>query len=271
MVNLDQFYTKETVAVDCYSKIKEYVHIDDYDIILEPSAGKGAFFKLFPVNKRVGIDLEPKYPDIIIQDFFNYIHEQNKRYIVIGNPPFGKNCSLAVKFFNNAAKFSEVICFIIPRTFKRTSIQNQLDLSFNLIYSEDLPLKPCCFEPEMLAKCCLQIWKKGYKRNMINYDKTHDDFEFIQFGPKDNNNQPTVPESELVDFALRAYGSNCGEIRLDITDLRPKSWHFIKSKEIDSEILIERFKSLDYSLSKDSCRQDSLGKMELIYLYKLKY
>lgn len=271
MVKLDQFYTKDIIAEYCYKKITEYVKIDEYDIILEPSAGKGAFFKLFPSNKRVGIDLEPKYDKIIKQDFFNYKYDKNKKYVTIGNPPFGKNCSIAVKFFNQAAIFSEVICFIIPRTFKRISIQNQLNLSFNLIYTEDLPVSPCCFEPKMSAKCCLQIWKKGDVRSIIKYEKKHDDFEFVPFGDKDKNNQPTVPRLDKVDFALKAYGSNCGEICLDIKYLRPKSWHFIKSKNIESSILIERFKSLDYSLSKDSCRQDSLGKMELIQLYKLKY
>ena len=31
-------------------------------------------------------------------------------------------------------------------------------------------------------------------------------------GPKDKNNQPTVPKN--VDFALKAYGSNCGKIQI---------------------------------------------------------
>lgn len=264
MNSLDQFYTIDSVAKNCYEEIKKIIDIKKFDIILEPSAGKGAFFKLFPINKRIGIDLDPKFSGIIKQNFFDFKYE-NKKYIVIGNPPFGKGCSTAVKFFNYAANFSDIICFIIPRTFKRTSIQNKLNLNFKLIYNNDLPIEPCCFEPKMSAKCCFQIWKKeSVKRKIIIYNKTHPDFEFIKFGPNDINNQPTVPIG--ADFALKAYGSNCGEIIENMESLRPKSWHFIKSN-IDIQLLKTRFKKIDYSISKDSCRQDSLGKYELIYLY----
>lgn len=267
MVILDQFYTKDIIAKQCFDKIKEIVNINEYDIILEPSAGKGAFFNLFPENCREGIDVDPKLNIIKKQNFFDYKPKKLKKYIVIGNPPFGKGCSIAVKFFNHAAMFSDTISFIIPRTFKRASIQNQLDLNFHLIYNEDLPIGSC-FEPNMSAKCCLQIWTKrsvAIKRNIIVYNKTHVDFTFIKYGPKDKNNQPTVPNG--ADFALKAYGSNCGELCFDVINLRPKSWHFIKSN-IPIETLKERFKKIDYSISKDSCRQDSLGKQELIYLYE---
>ena len=40
---------------------------------------------------------------------------------------------------------------------------------------------------------------------------------------------------------------------------------------IDKKILIERFKNLDYSISHDTVRQDSIGQQELIYLYECKY
>ena len=50
-------------------------------------------------------------------------------------------------------------------------------------------------------------------------------------------------------------------------NLRPKSWHWIKSN-INSELLIKRFNSLDFSISKDTVRQDSIGQQEVIYLYE---
>ncbi len=70
---------------------------------------------------------------------------------------------------------------------------------------------------------------------------------------------------------IKAYGSNCGKIRTEnLEKLRPKSWHWIKSN-IDNKILMERFNTLDYSVSKDTVRQDSIGQQELIYLYERKY
>ena len=63
-------------------------------------------------------------------------------------------------------------------------------------------LQPCCFEPKMGAKCCFQIWKKkNIKREIIEYPKTHKDFQFLKYGPKDEDGQPTPPEG--ADFALR--------------------------------------------------------------------
>ena len=269
-MKLDQFYTNDNIALSCYKKLIEFVDINKFDYILEPSAGKGAFYKLFDEEKRIGIDLEPKYEGIQKMDYFDFIHKNNKKYIVIGNPPFGKISSIAIKFFNKSAEFVEYIAFIIPRTFKRLSVQNKLDLNFKLIYNEDLPLKPCCFTPKMSAKCCFQIWKRSdTKRKVIKLDKKHKDFTFLKYGPKDSNNQPTPPEN--ADFVMKAYGSNCGEIiEIGLDELRPKSWHWIKSN-IDIELLKKRFKTLDYSISKDTVRQDSFGQRELINIYKLKY
>ena len=270
MSSLDQFYTNENVAKKCLKILNDKVDIVNYNIYLEPSAGKGSFFKLLDKSKRIGIDLEPKYEGIKKMDYFSFIPEKDKTYLVIGNPPFGKISSLAVKFFNKSAKFADCIAFIIPRTFKRVSIQNKLNMNFKLIYNEDLPLKPCCFTPKMNAKCCFQIWKKTeIPRKIIIYDKTHPHFTFLKHGPKDERNQPTPPIG--ADFVIKAYGSNCGEIKdKELDKLRPKSWHWIKSN-INIDVIKNRFKSLDYSISKDTVRQDSIGQKELIFIYKLKF
>ena len=266
--DLDQFYTNTDIAKLYYQKLQEKINLDDFDILLEPSAGNGSFYSLLPECKRIGLDIMPKYEGVIPMDFFHYNPDKTKKYLALGNPPFGKISSLAVKFFNRCAEFCDCIAFIIPRTFKRVSIQNQLNMNFELIYNEDLSINPCCFTPKMSAKCCFQIWtKSSIPRQPVIYDKTHPDFNFIKMGPKDENNQPTPPSG--ADFAMKAYGSNCGEIKeYNLQDLRPKSWHWIKSN-IDIIELKNRFNKLDYSMSKDTVRQDSLGQQELIYLYKL--
>ena len=268
---LDQFYTNKDTALKCYNKLAELIDLDGFDIHLEPSAGSGSFFNIMDKTKKIGLDIEPKETNIIKMDFFDYTPQQNKKYVVCGNPPFGKISSLAIDFFNKSATFANCIAFVLPRTFKRVSIQNKLNLYFELIYNEDLPITPCCFTPKMSAKCCFQIWvKRETKRIKIIYDKTHDDFKFLKHGSKDKNNQPTPPKN--CDFALKAYGSGCGKIiDTDLETLRPKSWHWIKSNGICVESLKNRFEQLDYSLSKDTVRQDSLGQQELIYLYKAKF
>jgi hypothetical protein len=275
---MDQFYTRDEIATYCINILKKHIPFQSIDLFIEPSAGRGSFFKLLPSDKRIGIDLDPKYDGIEQMDFLEYSHpsshpsEDGNQIVVVGNPPFGRVSSLAIKFFNHAAQMPNVafIAFIIPRTFKRVSVQNRLDLSFHLIYTEDLPLKPCCFEPDMDAKCCFQIWKrKTSKREPIQLPSTQPDFEFLPLGPKDANGQPTPPTG--ADFALLAYGGQCGRIVTDpvaLKSLRPKSWHWIKSREPQvTGVLIGRFNQLDYSISEDTVRQNSIGQKELIYIY----
>jgi hypothetical protein len=266
---LDQFYTKKHIASIYYSKLQELIDINDYDYIIEPSAGNGSFYSLLSEQQRIGIDLQPKYEGIIEMDFFDY-KPPNGKICFIGNPPFGKNSSLAIQFFNQCAQYGSIIAFIIPKTFKRVSVQNQLDLNFHLIHSEDLPLKPCCFNPKMDAKCCFQVWeRKSEKREKVVLPKVHTDFYFLKLGPIDVNGQPTPPDG--ADFAMKAYGSNCGKIIQEgLEDLRPKSWHWIVAN-IDKQLLKSRFEELDYSLSKDTVRQDSIGQQEVIQLYIDKY
>ena len=108
-MTLDQFYTTKECAEKCYNIFTSNINIDKYDIILEPSAGTGSFYKLLPINKRIGIDLDPKYDGIQKENFFEYVPIKNKSYIVIGNQPFGKISSLAVNFFNKSAEFADVI------------------------------------------------------------------------------------------------------------------------------------------------------------------
>jgi hypothetical protein len=200
-------------------------------------------------------------------NFFDFTPEDiTKQILVIGNPPFGKCSSLAVKFFNHSANWAQTIAFIIPRTFRKVSIQNRLNQSFHLEYDVDIPNKPCSFTPTMNVKCCFQIWRKSNNlRNIILFPESHADWIFMKLGPKDERNQPTPPIG--ADFAIRAYGGKCGCIQSNLLeDLRPKSWHWIKSN-IDISDLKKRFESLDYSDSNNTARQNSIGKKELIQLY----
>jgi len=261
-MKLDQFYTKPSVAIDCYNKLLENINIDNFDIIFEPSAGTGSFYCLLPINKRVGIDLDPKGDGIMKKDLFKYIPIKNKKYCVVGNPPFGKSCSTAVKFFNHLSEYADVIAFIIPRTFKRLSIQNRLSMKFHLIHTNDIPVKPCAFEPSTEIKCCFQIWKKTpVLRLKIIHDINHDDFTFLKLNC----------DKKIVDIAFRSGGSNIGKIvTKDIDNLVGNLWIYLISK-IDINLLIDRFSKLDYSMALDTVARPNIGQKDLIFLYRSMY
>jgi len=270
---MDKFYTIPTISLNCIKTIGSKYNWDNWDLVVEPSAGNGSFLLQIPTDKKIGIDILPEHPDIIEMDFFDYRPHplqlpciENSNILVIGNPPFGRVSSIAVKFFNHSAEWASVIAFIIPKTFRRVSIQNRLNRMFHLVYDDDIPSEPCSFTPPMQAKCCFQIWeKKEEPRDIIKLSNKHDDWEFLPYGPLDIRGQPTPPKG--ADFALLAYGGKCGTIvNTGLDKLSPKSWHWIKSK-ISVSLLIERFGLLDYSVSKNTARQNSIGRGELVKLY----
>ena len=266
---LDKFYTNDNIVDLCIDSLNKIVDINTFDLIIEPSAGNGSFLFKLPEDKRIGLDISPDNNLILKQDFFEYQPQSENlkdNILVIGNPPFGKVSSLAIKFFNHASKFANVIAFIIPRTFRKTSVQNRLNLNFHLIHDEDIPMNPCSFTPPMMVKCCFQIWeRKIEKRSIVKLPTEHPHWKFLSYGPKDENNQPTPPKG--ADFALRAYGGKCGDIVTEnLENLRPKSWHWIKCN-IDKNKLIDKFKQLDYTNSLNTARQNSIGRAELVLLY----
>lgn len=272
--NLDKFYTIPSISEKCILNIGKYYDWSTWDLVVEPSAGNGSFLLKIPTEKKIGIDILPEHKDIIEQDFFTYVPDIQtiRKILVVGNPPFGRVSSLAIKFFNHASEWADVIAFIVPRTFRRVSVQNKLNTNFHIVFDDDIPLEPCSFNPPMKAKCCFQIWeKKCIERKIIKLPIVHDDWTFLGFGPKDKKGQPTPPKG--ADFVIRAYGGKCGEIvDSELELLRPKSWHWIKcNKGKDKNLLISRFSSLDYSLSCETARQNSIGKAELIRLYMEEY
>ena len=268
---LDKFYTIPSISEKCLAAISSRYEWNRWDLIVEPSAGNGSFLTRIPSTKKVGIDIAPEHPDILKKDFFDYRPPEGlTNVLVVGNPPFGRVSSLALRFFNHSAHWSSVIAFIIPRTFRRVSIQNKLDRNFHLVHDEDVPMNPCSFSPPMQVKCCFQVWERRDELRLVSVLETsHADWDFLPLGPLDKDGQPTPPEG--AHFALRAYGGTCGRIvRTNLSTLRPKSWHWIRAK-IDLPTLIRRFEGLDYSISKDTARQNSIGRGELVKLYSDSY
>ena len=266
---LDKFYTSKPFAKECIEAVFRRYGGDRFDLLVEPSAGSGSFLHQLPEGiQRVGMALSPEDSSIRPGNFFEFSPEDlGDRVLVIGNPPFGRGCSLAIRFFNHAAQWASVIAFIVPRTFRRHSVQNRLDLRFRLESDTEVPTRPCVFHPAMSVKCCFQIWERASSpRAQVRMPTSHPDWQFLAYGPSDGRGQPTPPEG--ASFAIRAYGGNIGEIReCGLRTLRPKSWHWIRSVE-DSALLKERFRSIDFSGARNTARQNSMGRADLVALYR---
>ena len=175
---LDQFYTKPSIV----DGVLQMIDCSRYDTVIEPSAGAGDFFKRLPSSARIGIDLQPAAPGIEEGDFLKFKPDTTGSILTIGNPPFGKNSSLAVKFFNHAATFSDCIAFIVPRTFRKPTIINRLNPNFHLIKQELLPLDAFYTptEESYSVPTVFQVWqfREDPRVRVKSYD-SHPDFDFL--------------------------------------------------------------------------------------------
>ena len=159
----DQFYTDKIVAQKCFNIIISLIQNPYNYLWIEPSAGSGSFFHILPSSfDKIGIDLDPKSADILKEDFLQWSFPiTDKKIIVFGNPPFGKQSSLAKSFIKKSCKFASFIAFILPKSFMKPSMFNVFDLKFHCIYSKELDKDSFIInETKYDVPCIFQIWEK---------------------------------------------------------------------------------------------------------------
>ena len=208
----DKFYTKQYIA-DYYSNIVlERYGETKY---VEPCAGNGSFMNVLP--NIVGYDLKPEREDIVEMDVFknNFTKEQ----VVVSNPPFGMNASLAISIFNHVASFDvKAICFIVPRSFKKDSVKNKLNMGYHLVFEQDVIDNAFTVEGNNKdVPCVFQIWeRRKKKRKQVEQEEC----KWIEFTTKDKAN-----------VAVRRVGGKAGQV-LDGLNHSETSTYFIKADDI---------------------------------------
>ena len=178
MEESDQFYTLPVVARQCFEDAqkvlkKHKVNIADYQFV-EPAAGCGHFYQLLPSARRIGVDIAPRksplgggaHGDIIKADFLQW-HPSAGDYIVIGNPPFGRNGKTALDFVMKSFEFADYVAFILPPIFNSTgkgSCKNRLTkMGRTLLFSRDL-IQSAFVRPDgrkIGVRTCFQVWAKN--------------------------------------------------------------------------------------------------------------
>ena len=183
---LDQFYTNPKVAKAFVDKINELYGFENFDHVIEPSMGEGFIYQWLPEDKRIGLDLEKNHPDCVQGDFLQWTPEkcgivdnpllmQRPKIIFVGNPPFGKNSTLAVEFFEHAANFADVICFIIPRTWMKYSIHKRLPRDFGLYHQAVLPDASFIFKGKpYVVRCVAQCWSRFDPKPELDVEMSED-------------------------------------------------------------------------------------------------
>ncbi len=129
----DKYYTEDSLAKYCVNKTFEIVG-NDWDRIIEPSAGAGSFLKYLP-KSTIAYDILPEAEQVIQADYRDVELPFIEKSLVIGNPPFGRANKLSVQFIKHSLTHSPYISFIQPISQLN---QNRTMKDTELLYSEDL-------------------------------------------------------------------------------------------------------------------------------------
>jgi|GEM_PF-915370 predicted RNA methylase len=230
----DKYYTKEYLSNYLIAYLLD-TYKGKFTKYLEPCAGGGSFVKALENNKVEEIEAYDINPckekicstEIIEKDWLkNYSNDLSKT-IVVSNPPFGFMAKLAIDFCNKAMELNApVIAFILPKTFKKKSTQDSLNLNYKLkkeieIVSESFELNGETYK----VPCVFQIWEKSKTKRKIEEIKQSKYYSFIK-------------NKEEADLAIRRTGGRAGQV-LEGVEYSPSSTYFIK---IENKILKNEIK-----------------------------
>ncbi len=190
--DLARLLTTELVAITGFSRF-----------FLEPAGGNGSFISALEelgAKNIQAVDLYPKHPKVKGADFLQH-RPKGKDLVTISNPPFGRNNSLSIPFFNHAANHSEYIAFLVPRSWRKWSVQNRLDRRFHLMSDRDVAVNYVTDSGERIGannglRTCFQIWQR--QETLRPIVKVQDIGLVKKCSP------------EQADIAIRVFGFGCG-------------------------------------------------------------
>jgi len=254
MSKYDKYYTNYKIIKYCCKKFKKNIKIYNNDLIIEPSAGNGAFLPCIKNYKFLLLDIKPEHKLIIKKNFLNYnytnIEKKYKNIHAIGNPPFGKKSSLAIKFIKKSCEFCDSFSFILPRSFNKKFLQKSIPLKFHLLKSYNLP-NNSFLKNKNEIKCVFQIWKKkNYNRKKI-----------IKILP--NNNYIFVSKFQNPDIAIRRVGSKSGYIYCNNLKNKNLNTHYF-IKILKKKKKFKNIKNLKLKENKYTLGPYSISKMDII-------
>lgn len=201
----EQYYTPKDLALSLVGHALEYMDNSPESHFLEPAAGTGSFvaaLKSHGLTNIIAIDKYPMGDGISQADFLDW-DPPIENLITISNPPFGRNNALSVPFFNHAAEFSSHIAFLVPRSWRKWSVQNRLNPNFHLLSDIDVSVQ---YEDSKGSKIverndlrtCFQVWeKRAQPRAKITV-------------PNNGFLEKSAPEE--ADIAIRVFGYGCGKV-----------------------------------------------------------
>jgi len=260
---IDKFYTNLNIASQCIRWFSENINIENTDVIIEPSAGNGSFINgLRELSSNcLFYDIEPEHADIIKQDFLEYStsningFDPNTKIHVVGNPPFGRQATLAIQFIKKSCSFAHSISFILPKSFKKDSMRNKIPREFHLVFESDLPEKSFSVDgDDVNVPCVFQIWEKRDELRDKPIVEKPIGFEF-------------VTKQDPHDISFRRVGVNAGVVDTKTENKSPQSHYFIRfTNDSNLNDNVERVRNLQYEMN-NTVGPRSISKPEVIHAF----
>lgn len=256
----EQFYTPTDLALRLATKVSDMVGGFADKMVIEPAGGTGSFLQaatFLGATKVISFDIEPKAEGVLLADFLleTKALESVNDAVTISNPPFGRNNSLSIPFFNKAAQHSKYIAFVVPRSWRKWSVINRLDKNFHLIHDDDLAIDYVDELGEMLwqkarLKTCFQIWEKREENRPVI--KVRDQGLLSKVKPED------------ADVALTVFGYGCGKVRTTFDRVPNSTIMFLK---LHDRRVLKALQSVDFSkFYKNTAYTEALSLQEIRYL-----
>ena len=263
-LNLDKFYTNKDIVGVCYDAIKTHLGIDKKELIIEPSAGNGAFINIIKKlsNNYRFYDIKPENDEIIKKDFLELRFEDcNMAGVgchIIGNPPFGNKSSKAIAFIKHSTNIlmAKSVSFILPISFKKASLQKSFPPNYHLVYQTVLaPNSFTHFGIPKNIKTVFQIWIKKDRVRRVAVKITP--ASWYSFDKKENS-----------DISIRRVGSKIGFVKLrEERDNTNTNW-FIKINSVVGDIseLLGKLNSIRFN-KENNVGPLSISKQDIIKKY----
>ena len=241
----DKFYTKPEVV----RELINLVDLSKYDMVIEPSAGNGAFSKNITHQNLISLDILPEDSSISPGDWLIFEYTKTGKVLVIGNPPFGNQGSLALNFIKKCDSLQvDTIAFILPKSFKKQTLKNKIPPLYHLVNEIDLDDNSyTLLDKDYSVPSVFQIWERreGARQNLEMKRVSH----LIRFVKKGDN----------PDYSLRRVGFYAGMIYDQIHEKSEQSHYFIQSSPQIKEFL------RDYKWDHNNTSGPrSIGKAEII-------
>lgn len=264
-VGHEQFFTDPALAGRCVEYVDSVLPLDSFATLVEPGAGDGAFLRLLPVDRRVGIDLDPRADGVRRADFLTWQPPQNRgRTLTIGNPPFGQRAALAFAFLHHACSYSDAVAFILPRSFNKYTFQNRVHPSFHHVGGfECEEFRDACGRA-VTVRTVFQVWeRRGHLRRRVELPGSHADFEMRHRHL--SRLAPGELEQLRRDFAFTIPQVGADFRPRDVRDVERGSHWFVRPRAAGVR---DRFERLDFGfLDGMNTAHKSLSKRDIVAAY----